>query len=335
MNKESFEKLPKEKKEMIEQAYYAAYKKEISPGEFFTICRSTLTDAEYSSLFSERAKSVASQTTAAMAGMGARLGDLDAPEHTPGFQGGPKDLVREEIKTENIEDIMQYSGIDLKEEADNITKEVEHSVSMGMYDEGDAANQPDSLFNAALFKEFLVKLCVARGVKINEDGVTTLFQAVKRKLLDFVDKMDSACKIRSEAQLADYSFHIDNEVSKQLWYLNELEKAKMDKLMIKRDEDQKKKKIIQEREDLLIKKRQSNTVAMAAMGLKQRSWMNLDPSKSGDDNGKFSSIYAPFDEKAFDEKIKDRVITMKDFIYVLEKDKRYNKSIFLIQYYFR
>ncbi|KAI5177594.1 hypothetical protein PAEPH01_2484, partial [Pancytospora epiphaga] len=121
----------------------------------------------------------------------------------------------------------------------------------------------------------------------------------------------------------------------QMWYLNELEKGKIERLMIKKDEDQKKKKVIQEREDLLIKKRQSNTIAMAAMGLKQKSWMNVGALKTGEESCKFNSIYSPFDEKAFDERVKNCIITMKDFLYVLERDKRYNKSIFLIQHYFK
>lgn len=318
MNRESFEKLPEEKKKIIEEAYFAAFKKEIAPGDFFTICRKTLTESEYMSLFNEQSRGAAPSSAA-----------------QPGAPAAPRDQPREEIKTEYIEDIMQYSGIDLKEEADNIVKEAEHHVSAGTYEDTDVNSQIDSLFNVGPFKDFLGKICTARGVRMTDEGMRLLFMVIKRKILDLTDKMDEACKTRTEARLADFSFQIDNEVTKQLWYLNELEKVRMEKLMIKKDEDLKKKKVIQEREDLLIKKRQSNTVAMAAMGIKQRSWMSTDSSKMSEDSSKFSSIYSPFDEKAFDDKIKGRIITMKDFLYVLERDKRYNKSIFLIQHYFK
>ena len=307
MDRESFEELPEDKKQLIEKAYFAAFNREISASDFYTICRRTLTETEYNKLFNEHQ----SEDTQA------------------------KDQQKEEIKTEHIEDIMQYSGIDLKEEADNMVKEAEFNVSVGSYDDEDKNNQMDYLFNVGMFKDFVNKVCFARGVKITNEGFYLLFQIMKRKIQDFTDKMDEASKIRTEANLGDFSFKIDNEVSKQLWYLNELEKVKMEKLMIKKDEDQKKKKVIQEREDLLIKKRQSNTVAMAAMGIKQKSWMSSDSSKTNEENNKFSSIYSPFDEKAFDNKIKGRSITMKDFLYVLERDKRYNKSIFLIQHYFK
>lgn len=316
MNRESFEKLPEEKKTIIEEAYFAVFNKEIAPGNFFTICRETLTDAEYAALFDKHSAAGAAQ----------HAQTASPREHQP---------QQEEIKTEHIEDIMQYSGIDLKEEAENIVKDAEYHVSMSTYDDVDKNGQMDSLFNVAAFRNFLGRICGARGMKITEEGMKLLFQVVKRKILDFVDKMDEACQIRTETGLSDFSFQIDNEVAKQLWYLNELEKAKMEKLVIKKDEDQKKKKIVQEREDLLVKKKQSNTVAMAAMGVKRRAWMSSDSSKMNEESHRFNSIYSPFDEKAFDDKIRGRTITMKDMLYVLERDKRYNKSIFLIQHYFK
>lgn len=302
MNRENFEKLPEEKKKVIEKAYFAAYSKEITPGDFFAVCKQSLTHEEYAGLFTDSAA---------------------------------KEKPQEEIKTEYIEDIMQYTGVDLKEEADNIVKDAEYNVSPSTANEIDSDERISSLFDTKLFYEFVNRVCYSRGVKISDDGINFLFRVIRRKLLDLIDRMDEASKIRTSADLSNYGFKIDNETSKQLWYLNELERTRLDKLMLKKDEDVKKKKIMQEREDLLIKKRQSNSVAMAAMGLKQKSWMTPDESKDETENKKFSSIYAPFDEKAFEEKIKERRITMKDYVYVLERDKRYNKSIILIQHYFR
>ncbi len=409
MNREAFEKLPEAKKKIIEQAYYAAYNKEIGPNDFFTICQNTLTEGEYTSVFSTSGepryagnnssnlggKNVANNLNvgsngsvdpryvvntnidaryANSAGVDPRYvangsvdprymnnGNVDPryvtnrvnPDPRYGINPNVNNSVnihnsntsvnpyvknrhgREEIKTENIEDIMQYSGIDLKEEAENIVKDAEHSIGMISYENEDYNNQIESLFNPAGFREFIVGVCAVRRINITEEAVQLLFLILKRKLLDFCEKMAEAARIRTEAGLADFSFQITNEVSKQLWYLNELEKNKMDRLMIKKDEDLKRKKMIQEREDLVIKKRQSNNVAMAAMGLKQKSWMDPEASRYSEEQNKFSSIYSPFNEKTFDDTIKNRTITMKDYIYVLEKDKRYNKSIFLIQNYFK
>lgn len=308
MNREVFEKLPEHKKHVVEKAYFAAYNKEITPSDFFIICKRTLSDAEYNALFNESGTDTVQRE----------------PHQT------------EDIKTEHIEDIMQYSGIDLKEEAENITRYAESNVGFDQYDTvEDKRMKIESLFNPHAFQDFILKICMQRNIRITSEGIYLIFQIMKRKILDFADKMDAASRIRAEANLGEYNFKIENEVCKQLWYLNELEKAKLDKLMIRKEEDPKKKKVIQEREDLLIKKRQSSNVAMAAMGIEQKSWMTGDGFRTSEDSSKFTPIYAPFDEKGFDGKIKGRIITMKDFIYVLERDKRYNKSVFLIQHYFK
>ena len=310
MNRESFELLPENKKQIIERAYFSAYNKEITPSDFFIICRQTLTDEEYDSLFNEN------------------INTTQESEVQP-----------EEIKTEHIEDIMQYTGVDLKEEAEKIVKEAEYNVGYEPVDNREDRNsRVESLFNSVLFQEFVVRIAAQRQMKISNDSIYLIFQIMKRKILDLNDKLEKTSKIRVESALSDFNFKIENEVSKQLWYLNEMEKILQDKLIVKKEDDQKKKKVIQEREDLVIKKRQSSSVAMAAMasmGIEQKSWMVGDGLKTAEDNSKFVPIYSPFDEKGFDSKIKNRTITMKDFIYVLEKDKRYNKSIFLVQYYFK
>lgn len=310
MNRESFETLPDNKKIIIEKAYFSAYSKEITPSDFFGICRETLTDDEYDSLFSQNANTA------------------QEPE-----------VQQEEIKTEHIEDIMQYTGVDLKEEAEKIVKEAEYNVGYEPADNKEDKNlRVESLFNSGLFQDFVLRIAGQRQMKITNEAIYLIFQIMKRKILDLNDKLESTCKVRVEGALTEFNFKIENEVSKQLWYLNEMEKSLQDKLMVKKEDDQKKKKVIQEREDLVIKKRQSSSVAMAAMasmGIEQKSWMVGDGLKTAEDNSNFTPIYSPFDEKGFENKVKNRTITMKDFIYVLEKDKRYNKSIFLVQYYFK
>ena len=310
MNRESFELLPENKKQIIERAYYSAYNKDITPSDFFIICKETLTDEEYNSLFNE----------------------------STAIQQEPE-AKTEEIKTEHIEDIMQYTGVDLKEEAEKIVKEAEYNVGYDPVDNREDRNSKiESLFNSALFQDFVIRVAAQRQMKISSDSIYLIFQIMKRKILELNDKLEKTSRIRVEGGLSEFNFKIENEVSKQLWYLNEMEKVLQDKLVVRKEDDQKKKKVIQEREDLVIKKRQSSSVAMAAMasmGIEQKSWMVGDGLKSAEDNSKFVPIYSPFDEKGFDSRIKNRTITMKDFVYVLEKDKRYNKSIFLVQYYFK
>lgn len=310
MNRARFEKLPENKKQIIEKAYFAAYNKEISPSDFFMVCRRALTEEEFNSLFSNQ---------------------RDEPRETR-----QEMQPQEDIKTEYIEDIMQYSGIDLKEEADMIVKESDHAGRFEQYDNREDRNSKiESLFKPLAFQEFIVRIAGQKQMKITTEGIYLLFQIMKRKVLDFTDRLDAASKVRVESGLGGFSFHIENEVCKQLWYLNEMEKVLEDKLMIKKEEETKKKKPMNEREDLAIKKKQSSSVAMAAMGIVQKPWMTGDGVRSGDEGSKFTPIYSPFDEKGFEAQIRGRTITMRDFIYVLERDKRYNKSVFLVQHYFR
>lgn len=305
MNRESFERLSDSKKQIIERANHAVYNRELSATDFFSICRRVLTVEEFNSLFTEAVE----------------------PTET---------VEQEDIKTEYIEDIMQYSGVDLKEEADNIMKEAENNVHFNQYDNREDKNSKiETLFNPVLFQDFVVRVAEHKQTNITPEGLYLVFQVMKRKIIDFVERLDVVSKMRVESGLKDYNFKIENEVSKQLWYLNEMEKSLEDRLMVKKEDDSKKKKVVQEREDLIIKKKQSSSVAMAAMGIEQKSWMIGDGMKNSEDVSKFTPVYSPFDERGFDNKIRNRSITMKDFVYVLERDRRYNKSVFLIQYYFK
>ena len=358
MNRDGFEKLSENKQKIIEEAYMAVYNKEIMPGDFFSICRKTLSEAEYAALFPDpqqqrryHAKEYQMKPiynsqhyppsgpgTPAPAPQAQAAFQMPTVQQPQQYQSKPQPQQqqqpqRDEIKSEHIEDIMQYSGVNLKEEAERIAKEVEYNISAPTHNDIDTSNTIDSLFSGGLFREFIAKLCAVRKVRISDEGLHLIFMAVKRKLLDLAHKMDEISKVRVEADLGGYDFRIENETSKQLWYLNEMEKLKLDKLSLKPEEDSKKRRIIQEREDLLIKKRQSNSIAMAALGLKQKSWMSTSSSGYSEGETKFSTLYTPFDERGFNERLKNRRITMRDFLFVLERDHRYNKSIFLRQRY--
>ena len=112
----------------------------------------------------------------------------------------------------------------------------------------------------------------------------------------------------------------------------------MDELKFKKNEDdgrKRAKRMIQEREDLLIKKRMSNTVALAALGGSQKLWMSMcDTTNNKESETQLRSLYSPYDEKEHEKRVKDRTLTMGDFLFVLEHDRRYNKSIITIQQYF-
>lgn len=305
MNKEAFERLPQEKKKIIETAYFSAVRKEISASQFFGVCKEALTKEQFEGLFSNNT---------------------------------PNKEQQEEMKTEHLQDIIQYSGVDLKEEAEHIVRETETNINFGEYDEEDANDQIGSLLNVPQFREFVARIGNSRRVGISEESFFLLFQVVRRKTLDTVEKMEESSKWRVEYNLSEFIIRINNDLSRQLWCLEQIEKAELEKFTIRRGEEEGKKKVkktIQEREDLVIKKRLSNTVALAALGVQQKSWMSAEDVRVNEESTAFNSIYSPFDEKALERKVANRTITMKDLLYVLERDRRYNKSIFTIQHYFR
>ncbi|AFN83643.1 TAF4 transcription initiation factor TFIID [Encephalitozoon romaleae SJ-2008] len=305
MNKEAFERLPQEKKKIIETAYFSAVRKEISASQFFGVCKEALTKEQFESLFSNNT---------------------------------PNKEQQEEMKTEHLQDIIQYSGVDLKEEAEHIVRETETNINFGEYDEEDANDQIGSLLNVPQFREFIARIGNSRRVGVSEESFFLLFQVVRRKILDTVEKMEESSKWRVEYNLSEFIIRINNDLSRQLWCLEQIEKAELEKFTIRRGEEEGKKKVkktIQEREDLVIKKRLSNTVALAALGVQQKSWMSAEDVRVNEESTAFNSIYSPFDEKALERKVANRTITMKDLLYVLERDRRYNKSIFTIQHYFR
>ncbi|KAM0687020.1 hypothetical protein COBT_001747, partial [Conglomerata obtusa] len=244
-----------------------------------------------------------------------------------------------DIKTDQLQDIIQYSGVDLKEEQDIIAKDTEQYQynETGDFRLDDQQGSAESLLNIPHFIDFVNRIVGARGMSIAEDVYHTTYLVLRRKLADFVDKLVESSKLRVDVSRSEYTVLVENDIRRQLWCLEQNEQKEMDRLKCKKEDDEHKKKLrktVQEREDLLIKKRMSNTVALAALGSKQKSWMNFGDGGVKENETPFQSLYSPFDEKEHERKVGERIITMQDFLHVLEHDKRYNKSIFTIQQYF-
>lgn len=127
---------------------------------------------------------------------------------------------------------------------------------------------------------------------------------------------------------------IENDIKRQLWVLEEIEKNGLNKILQNNHKQkEEKKKPLLEREDLAVKKRLSNTVALAALGIQKKSWMS--PLKEKKKKSCFLSLYSPYNEKEMEKNMTGRKIGLDDFVFVMEKDKRYNKSVFLIKEYFK
>lgn len=294
-------------KNKIKSAYQSVANNHISPTDFFDMCHQLLSPAEFANLFARK-------------------------EHQPVQKP-------DEIKTEYLQDVMQYSGVDLKQEAENIVKESENYVGYSYDAQEDHRNNMESLMNTKVFTELVTKICRARRLAVGPGVYHVLFLAIRRKLFDLYEKMIDASKVRVDEDIQSYIVRIDNDVRRQLWVLEQNEKKECERLKIDKmetDDKKKIKRVIEEREDLLIKKRMSNTVALAALGIQQKSWMSTDDVDVLEKNDtQFQSLYSPFNEKDLEKKVINRQIMAEDFLFVLENDKRYNKSIFTLQQYYK
>lgn len=247
------------------------------------------------------------------------------------------EVVEKDIKTEKLHDIIEYSGINLKEEANQIIKETEYSVGQGTYRKEDNWNKIDALLISKIFIEFVNNLSSARGCNVTPDCYYAIFLGLKRILMNLTEKLENASKIRVDAYRLQFDLKITNDIRRQLWVIEEKEKRDIVKYMHQEEEGlkRKNKKMIEEREDLIIKKKLSNTIALAALGSQNRSWMNNDEMNEQRVNMLLLSLYSPISEKEVEQKIMNRRITIDDLIYVFERDRMYNKCVYTYQLYFK
>ncbi|KAI5192071.1 hypothetical protein NECID01_1780 [Nematocida sp. AWRm77] len=309
-SKESLEALPEEAKQEIADLTEKLKREEISYKEYKETCTDIIREAQ------------------------------EEAEETRAHKGGEvkrgRPPLKEEQKPEYISDIIQYAGVNLKEEAMQIAKEAEVEMEQeeprGLT--SDFRNTPESLFDTEVYTQLVGKICKLRSIGISEKAVQAVFQASRRKLTDLLEKLVEHSKARTDLARADYLIRIENDKRRQMWYLEQEEKLEMDKYKQKKDTDEgdgKKKwrKLLQEREDLIIKKRLSNNVALAALGSQRKSWMDAASSPE-DEASPYLSLFQGSEDRA--QKGSIRAITKEDFLSVLSRDKRYNKSVFTIRH---
>lgn len=244
---------------------------------------------------------------------------------------------KEEQKPEYMSDIIHYAGVNLKEEALHIAKDAEDNLPL---DDArnklhDYRNTVESLFDPRIYAYFLEKISKLRDIGISEDASQLLFQAAKKKILELLEKMIHQSKVRMDISRNDYLIRIENDRRRQMWFLEQEEKLEMDKYRQKKEGDEpegKKKwrKALQDREDLIIKKRLSNNVALAALGSQPKSWMAAGAQSSDDGSAPYLTLFQGAEDRA--QKSSTRVIIKDDLLNVLSRDKRYNKSIFTIKH---
>jgi hypothetical protein len=131
----------------IRKAIVAVQKKELPINFFYSGCKQILLPAQYNLLFKQDNQN------------------------------------EQEIKMEDLQDIVLFTGVDLKAEAEMIAKESEHNINY-TYDSTrvDPNNDPLILFNGRPLMELVNKICKSKKVNVSNDIYSAIYQVVKRKL---------------------------------------------------------------------------------------------------------------------------------------------------------
>lgn len=340
MNREALLTLTHEERRIIEINYRRVLHKEITPNDFFEEAKRVLGPIKFAQLFptKHQQQSRPYHTPYTSPHEQVQYRRVERPEYENALE---EQNTQKEIKTERLQDIIEYAGVNLKEEQENFGKENALIDNSEILDE-DKKNSIDYLFDIPMIVQFVNLIANKKKLQVDDNVYHALFLSLKRKLTEILEKMTEACELRVDFYENKNTTKIENDIKRQLWVLEEVEKKEMEKLLCKKkgdDEDEQKKrqkKSLQEREDILIKKRLSNNVALAALGIQKKSWMiNEESIGKQEKKSSFISLYAPYNEKEMEKKIYNRKIVLDDFIFVMEKDKRYNKSVFLIKEYFK
>lgn len=255
-----------------------------------------------------------------------------------------------DIKTEKLVDVIEYSGVDLKRETDIFNKDSvkqlrEYDDSYLFETDGDIENnyELDELLDINLFSDYLQKLCNSRQIGIKAECIKYFFKGLKNKLSEIIEKADFASKIRTDYVKQQFNLQLKelNDVKKQLFVLEEEDKLAMTNLReknpIELEDVIEIKPEHKEREDVLIKKKMANTLALEALGSKKTEFIDFE-DESLTETKKNYPLVNLFNEESINEmerKIKTRRITVEDIIFVLENDPNYEKSLFVIQHYFK
>lgn len=191
----------------------------------------------------------------------------------------------------SLQDVIQYSGIDLRAEAEMIESE----LHMPAYASGGPASQdlrirPDYFFNMPRMKAIVYMAAKARGIAtVNDEVFELMALALQRRLHNIVTGISEISKHRVDIGRLGFKIKVENDPKKQIWLLEKVYEEQLEKQQeallqgqtVKpgdADKNKAKKPTGSEKkttgEDVIVKTRLANTTALAALGLQQKSWMS-------------------------------------------------------------
>lgn len=217
--------------------------------------------------------------------------DAHAAYRTPadGDDDGGFDVNK--LDSSALQDVIQYSGVDLKAEAEMILRGSDAflSSSLSAAPTAPVGKDPrvsfDYFCNGARLKALVSTAVLARGVAdMNEDCLDMIALAVQRRLSQVVADLAAISRHRVDYGRARFKIKIDNDPKRQLWLVDqylqiENEKVKVgqgslgsaDSLAVARAKLRRAEK--KSGEDVVVKTKLANVTAAVATGLQLKSWM--------------------------------------------------------------
>ncbi len=216
-------------------------------------------------------------------------GQIPMPQATQPANGDIEFGDVTKMDSASLQDVIQYSGVDLRAEAEMIESELQmNTTAGGAVTSQDLRMRPDYFFNFPRLKAIVYMAVKSRGItNVNEEVFELLSLALQRRLMNIISGLNEISKHRVDAGRASFKIKVENDPKKQLWllervYEEQLEKEHLDigntapKKPEETEKQKAKKAAIAEKksgEDVIVKTRLANTTAMAALGLQQKSWM--------------------------------------------------------------
>ncbi|EPZ34427.1 Transcription initiation factor TFIID component TAF4 domain-containing protein [Rozella allomycis CSF55] len=258
-----------------------------------------------------------------------------------------KDVDVTRMKSEDLQDVLKYSGVNEEEEANEMLENIEeYSV-----DEDDAKDLMSSYVNLVHVEGF--KAAITRAMRKNGLGnikevcLDYLAIAVHERIKHMLEELIAISRHRLDTQREQYSWKLLNDPKKQVWLLDKYDSDVNNLFMegkeisgIQGDDGKmkKNKKVPtkkNEKEETAIKAKLANTTAFAALGGTKKSWMSGGGSSvNNSSNLKSKGLKAEKNQletaqKHHKTQLQRRSIALKDLLFLIETEPHYRKSTLL------
>ena len=125
-----------------------------------------------------------------------------------------------QMDTNSLQDIIQYVGVDLKEEAENILRGHESFISTSYHVGEDMRSSYEYYLNVNSLKEHIQKHCKKNGLRaFHDDCFYVIAFAIKEKISRMIEKLSLISKHRVEFHRLRFKIRVENDPLKQVWVL--------------------------------------------------------------------------------------------------------------------